>query len=108
MAGENGILQWVKERWTFARGVGLIALGIGLLGIIPSEIHFWFSGLCLRLCPNIVKVHTNISAELLSIGIAVLVIDAANERRAEQHRTLYKLRCQGVGATRQSHTAPGE
>jgi len=72
--------RWL--RWFFASGMRLIALcllAIGRPGVIPGP----FGGL---FPSELVRFHTAISAELVGMALAVLLIDTANELRSEHER----------------------
>lgn len=69
-------INWSKiVNWfTIARTIAIVLLVIGLAGVIPGKLGSYVD-------PEINKIHVNISPELIGIGITVLIIDAANERR---------------------------
>ena len=76
-------------RWLpFAKILGFLSLTIGLFGTIEGPIPY----------PPILglsEFHRKISTELVGIGMAVLIIDAANERRAEQQLKAQLIREMG-------------
>src|SRR5690606_12235722 len=74
------ILQ--RLRWFFASGTRLIALlllVVGLPGVIPGQLGSVFPS-------GLVRFHTAISAELVGMALAVLLIDTANQLRSEREQ----------------------
>lgn len=72
--------QRVRQRllWFFASGtrkLALFLLAIGLPGVIPGPLGDVFPS-------GLVRFHTAISAELVGMALAVLLIDTANELRS--------------------------
>jgi hypothetical protein len=72
-------------RWqTITRAIGFLSLALGAIGAIEGPIPYppisWLTWL-----PSF---HRNISPEFIGIGVTVLVIDFANEKRAEEREKI--------------------
>ena len=79
-------LRFLRQRlvrWLTARTVASLLLIMGVLGGVLGYLN-QYSGLCIPLMPVrlIADFYANISTELISIALTVLVIDALNERRS--------------------------
>src|SRR3990172_5511276 len=74
--------------WTFAKILGFLSLTVGLIGAIEGPIPY-------PPIPGLGEFHRKISPELVGIGLAVLIIDAANERRAVQQLKAQLIREMG-------------
>lgn len=70
--------QRFKAGWTPARLIGAVALLIGLAGTVQTDLSY--------LPAPLANFLANVSPELFGIGVTILVIDAANERRAAGER----------------------
>jgi hypothetical protein len=66
------------------RAIGFLSLALGLFGVIEGPVPYppisWLTWL-----PSF---HRGISPELIGIGVTVLIIDIANEKRAEQREKI--------------------
>lgn len=66
-----------REWWTLPRIIGIFSLILGLAGILEGPIPY-------LPIPGLPGFHRAISSELVGIGVTVLIIDYANERRQKQ------------------------
>lgn len=94
--------DWLFKRVT-ARKLGFLFLLIGLIGAIPGPIPYlpitWLRWLWV--------FHQNISPELVGIGLTVLIIDWANERREDaklREQLLREMGARDNGVTQRALT----
>lgn len=63
--------------WNLPRGIGLVAALVGLLHYLPLPV---------LPVPALIKLHADVAPELIGIGITLILIDWAVERRQRENR----------------------